>query len=75
MTEIDALLLQSDILFYGGLVVVVLIAFLAIAAADARHYRNAFLAERKVSIALRRYLTPPPSNIISFNKKSAGIKK
>lgn len=75
MNEFDALLLQSDILFFGGLLILALIAFLAVAIADARYYRKAFLAERKVSIALRRYLTPPPSNIISFNKKSAGIKK
>lgn len=72
MTELDALLLQSNILYWGGLVVVALIAFLAVAIAEARHYKKAFLAECEVSVALRRYLTPPPSNIIPFGKKRVG---
>lgn len=72
MTEFDALLLQSDILFFGGLLILALIAFLAVAIAEARYYRKAFLAECEVSITLRRYLTPPPSNIIPFGKKRVG---
>lgn len=72
MNEFDALLLQSDILFFGGLLILALIAFLAVAIAEARYYRKAFLAECEVSITLRRYLTPPPSNIIPFGKKRVG---
>ena len=72
MSEIDALLLQSDIIWFGGLVIATLIAFLAIAIADARHYRKAFLAECDVTISLRRYLCGPSDNIIPFSKKRVG---
>lgn len=69
MTELDALLLQSDILFFGGLIILTLIAFLAVSIAEARYYRKAFLAECEVTIALRLYLRGPSNNVIPFDKK------